>query len=86
MVEAECNGEDGGLESDPDVGTWVEDTEAEEETEAWEKQDAWCPGVPTIVIHYESVHCDADGKRICAHWAGKHGAVRDVDKTVLAEK
>lgn len=53
---------------------------------AQEKQDAWCPGVPTIVIHYESVHCDADGKRISAHWAGKHGAVRDVDKTVLAEK
>lgn len=44
MVEAECNGEDGGLESDPDVETWVEDTEAEQETEAWEKQDAWCPG------------------------------------------
>lgn len=58
MEEAERNGEDGGLESDPDVETWVEDMEAEEETEAWEKQEAWCPGVPTIAIHYDLVHCD----------------------------
>lgn len=80
MVEAECNGANWGLESDPDVETWVGDVETGEETGHGRsrKHGAWEPPQWSTVM--------TDEKRTSGHWAGKRGDIGDVDKSIVTER